>query len=101
MGLATSAVRSKSWDEFANDAAPAMDFLITVCDDAAAEQCPVWPGRTATAHWAIEDPAAVNGSEESKRKAFRDAAEKLRRHIESFVSLTREELEAIRRRASA
>jgi arsenate reductase len=85
--IPTEGLRSKSWDEFATPDAPVFDFVITVCDAAAAEQCPLWPGHPATAHWGVPDPAAVEGSDDVKRKAFRDAFEALRRRIERFASL--------------
>jgi arsenate reductase (thioredoxin) len=87
--------RSKSWDEYAKPGAPQMDFILTVCDDAAGEVCPVWPGKPATAHWGVPDPAAVEGSDEEKRKAFRSAAATLRRRIELFTSLPLEKLDAM------
>jgi protein-tyrosine-phosphatase len=80
-------VRSKSWDEFAAAGAPPLHFVITVCDQARGEQCPVWPGQPMTAHWGIPDPAAVLGSDEERRRAFRDAFYVLRRRIELFASL--------------
>jgi arsenate reductase (thioredoxin) len=80
-------LRSKSWDEFARPGAPQFDFVFTVCDQAAAEQCPVWPGQPMTAHWGIPDPAAVDGTPEEQRRAFRDALLILRRRIELFASL--------------
>lgn len=83
----TEGLRSKSWDEFAVAGAPHIDFVITVCDNAAGEVCPLWPGRPMTAHWGVEDPAAVDGSDEDKRGAFAEAARILRRRIELFVSL--------------
>lgn len=86
-GLPTQGLRSKSWDEFAAPGAPPIDFIITVCDNAAGEACPVWPGRPQTAHWGVEDPAAVEGPEAKKRAAFRDAATILRRRIELFLAL--------------
>jgi protein-tyrosine-phosphatase len=86
LGLPTHGLRSKSWDEFAKPGAPPIDFVITVCDNAAAEACPVWPGRPVTAHWGIEDPAAVEGPDEKKRAAFRDAAAILRGRIEGFLA---------------
>jgi len=85
--LPTQGFRSKSWDEFAGPGAPVMDFVFTVCDDAAAEVCPVWPGQPMTAHWGLPDPAAATGTDEEKRRAFRDALITLRRRIELFVSL--------------
>ena len=85
--LPTQGFRSKSWDEFAEPGAPVMDFVFTVCDDAAAEACPVWPGQPMTAHWGLPDPAAATGTDEEKRRAFRDALITLRRRIELFVSL--------------
>jgi arsenate reductase (thioredoxin) len=86
-GLRTDTFRSKNWDEFAQPGAPRMDFIITVCDNAAGEVCPVWPGKPITAHWGVADPAAVEGSDEHKRAAFRDAATILRRRIELLVNL--------------
>ena len=85
--LPIDGLRSKSWEGFAQPGAPAMDFIITVCDNAAAQVCPIWPGKPATAHWGVADPAAVNGSDNDKRVAFRDAAAILRRRIERLVSL--------------
>jgi len=83
----TEGLRSKNWDEFARPGAPALDFVITVCDNAAGEACPVWPGQPMTAHWGIADPAAAEGADEVKRKAFLDAFLILRRRIELFASL--------------
>ena len=83
----TAELRSKNWDEFAAPGAPALDFVFTVCDNAAGEMCPVWPGQPVTAHWGIADPAAVEGSDEDKRKAFLDAFVILKRRIELFASL--------------
>ena len=80
-------LRSKSWDEFAEDGAPPLHFVFTVCDNAANEVCPTWPGQPMTAHWGVPDPAAVTASEEARRRAFRDAALVLRRRIELFASL--------------
>ena len=85
--IPTDGLRSKSWDEFAGPDAPVLDFVFTVCDSAAAEQCPFWPGKPVTAHWGLPDPAAVEGSDEVKRKAFRDTFHALRRRIELFASL--------------
>ena len=85
--LPTEGLRSKNWDEFAVPGAPVMDFVITVCDDAAGEVCPLWPGQPMTAHWGVSDPAAVQGTDEEKRKAFADACRVLRRRIELFLSL--------------
>jgi arsenate reductase (thioredoxin) len=86
-GLSTEGLRSKSWDEFAAPGAPRMDFVFTVCDSAAAEVCPVWPGQPVTAHWGIPDPAAVKGSPEEIQRAFRDAFITLSRRIDLFLSL--------------
>jgi arsenate reductase len=88
-----SFARSKSWDEFARPDAPAMDFVITVCDNAAAEVCPVWPGQPITAHWGIFDPAAVEGSEGEKHMAFAKAFVILERRIALFTSLNPASLE--------
>jgi arsenate reductase len=86
-GLPTEGLRSKNWDEFGRPGAPPMDFILTVCDNAAGEACPIWPGKPATAHWGVADPAAVEGSDEKKRAAFREAAAILKRRIELLVSL--------------
>ena len=93
--LPAEGYRSKSWDEFAAADAPQMDFIITVCDNAAGEVCPVWPGHPMTAHWGVPDPAAHEGSEEERRKAFHDAARTLKRRIELFLSLPLERLDAM------
>jgi arsenate reductase len=82
-----SELRSKPWDEFAQPDAPQLDFVITVCDKAAGEVCPVWPGQPMTAHWGIPDPAAVEGSDEEKRRAFLDAMNQRKRRVSMFVSL--------------
>ena len=79
--------RSKSWDEFAQPGAPALDFVFTVCDNAAKEVCPVWPGQPISAHWGVPDPAAVRGSREEVERAFRDAFFALERRIALFLSL--------------
>jgi arsenate reductase len=91
--LPTSAARSKSWDEFARPGAPKIDFIFTVCDSAAAEACPVWPGHPLTAHWGVPDPAAVHGPDEQKRRAFEDAFTALSRRIDLFLALPMEKLE--------
>ena len=80
-------LRSKNWEEFAQAGAPLMDFVFTLCDDAAGEPCPVWPGQPMTAHWGIEDPAAVEGSELEKEAAFVTAGRYIRNRIAVFVSL--------------
>jgi len=85
--LPVDGLRSKSWDEFATPGAPFLHFVFTVCDQAAAEMCPVWPGQPITAHWGVPDPAAVEGSGEVKRKAFFSAYNALNRRISIFVSL--------------
>jgi arsenate reductase len=87
LGYATGNLRSKSWDEFASAGAPQMDFVFTVCDNAANEVCPVWPGHPMTAHWGIADPAAVTGDEKTISAAFRDAYASLERRIELFAAL--------------
>src|ERR1017187_4179234 len=85
--LPTSGLRSKAWDEFSRSDAPKLDFVFTVCDNAANEVCPVWPGQPMTAHWGVPDPAAVCGTEEQVEKAFRDAFFLLDRRISLFLSL--------------
>ena len=85
--LPIAGLRSKAWDEFALAGVPQMDFVFTVCDKAAKEVCPVWPGQPMTAHWGVPDPAAVEGSSETVEKAFRDAFLILDRRISLFVSL--------------
>jgi arsenate reductase len=94
MRLPAGGLRSKAWDEFAAPGAPPIDFVFTVCDSAAAEACPVWPGKPATAHWGVADPAAVEGTEAQRRAAFRDAATTLRRRIELFLSIPANQLDA-------
>ena len=89
--MPTEGIRSKSWDEFANPDAPKLDFVFTVCDQAAGEVCPVWPGQPMTAHWGLEDPAAVQG-EEAQKKAVSDAFMQLNRRIGIFVNLPLEKL---------
>jgi arsenate reductase len=86
-GISTEGLRSKPWDEFAVPGAPKMDFVFTVCDNAAGEACPVWPGQPVTAHWGIEDPAAVEGPEFKRHAAFEDALRFMRNRIAAFVSL--------------
>jgi arsenate reductase len=87
LGLPTEGLRSKSWDEFADAGAPVMDFVFTVCDQAAGEACPVWPGQPIVAHWGVPDPAAATGTELERRQAFRDAFRVLESRIKLFVSL--------------
>jgi len=86
-GLSTAGVRSKSWDEFAGPDAPQMNFVFTVCDNAAQETCPYWPGQPMTAHWGVPDPASVKGTPEEIEQAFRDAFTILDRRIDLFLSL--------------
>jgi arsenate reductase len=86
-GMSTDGLRSKSWDEFAAPGAPHLDFVFTVCDSAAKEACPYWPGQPMTAHWGVPDPAAVKGSTEEIGRAFRDAFVALDRRIGLFLSL--------------
>jgi arsenate reductase (thioredoxin) len=93
LGWQADDLRSKAWDEFAAPGAPRVDFVITVCDSAAGETCPIWPGRPVNAHWGIADPAAVRGSEEARREAFRSAAATLRRRIEFLVKLPLDDMD--------
>jgi len=87
MNLPSEGMRSKSWDEFAAPGAPPLDFIFTVCDNAAGEVCPVWPGKPMTAHWGIADPAAVEGSDADKAFAFRKALRELETRIKLFIAL--------------
>jgi len=86
-GIPIYGLRSKSWDEFAVPGAPVMDFVFTVCDNAAGETCPFWPGHPMTAHWGIEDPAAVEGPDFKRRAAFEDAMRYMKNRIEAFINL--------------
>jgi protein-tyrosine-phosphatase len=95
LGYDNSKLRSKNWDEFALPDAPKMDFIITVCDNAAGEVCPVWPGNPATAHWGFPDPSQVSGSDEDKRRAFRDVMIGLKKRIDMLVDLPLEKLDAL------
>lgn len=94
-GLATDGFRSKSWDEFARPGAPALDFVFTVCDNAAGEVCPVWPGQPMTAHWGVEDPAAVEGPEDKRRRAFLTTFNQLAHRIRIFASLPLDKLDRL------
>jgi len=87
MGLPVDGLRSKSWQEFARPDAPPLDLIVTVCDAAAGEACPLWPGKPITVHWGVEDPAAFQGTEDAQRQKFREVALILRRRIEQFLSL--------------
>lgn len=93
-GFNTDGLRSKSWDEFAGIDAPAMDLIITVCDNAAGEACPIWPGHPATAHWGYADPSTVQGSEGQQLEAFRQTLLSIRRRLDLLVSLPAEKLAA-------
>jgi arsenate reductase len=91
--LPTHGLRSKSWNEFARPGSPVMDFVFTVCDQAAGELCPVWPGNPVTAHWGVPDPAAADGTEAELRRAFREAYVALENRIKLFVALPIEKLD--------
>lgn len=93
--FSTQGLRSKSWDEFAAPDAPVMDYVLTVCDQAAGEVCPVWPGQPMSAHWGVPDPAAVEGDEEAVNNAFKDAFIVLNRRIALFLSLPLEKLDKL------
>ena len=93
--LLTNQARSKDWSEFSRPGAPVMDFVFTVCDQAAAETCPVWPGQPMTAHWGIRDPAAVQGADDVKRSAFLQAYTELYRRISLFTCLPFEALSSL------
>ena len=92
-GIATDGLRSKSWDEFAGAEAPQMDLIITVCDNAAGEVCPYWPGHPATAHWGYADPSTMEGTEEQKLGAFRQTLQAIRHRLSLLVNLSDERLE--------
>ncbi|MDH2236570.1 arsenate reductase ArsC [Pigmentiphaga sp. GD03639] len=94
LALPTTGYRSKNWDEFARADAPPLDFIFTVCDNAAGEVCPIWPGKPVSAHWGVPDPAAVEGDDE-QRKAFHDAAIALKRRIELFLALPIQKLDGM------
>ena len=93
--LPTDGLYSKSWDEFAKPQAPTMDFVMTVCDNAAGEVCPIWPGQPITAHWGVEDPSLFQGSDDAKGKEFARVANILKRRIELFTSLPLEKLDRL------
>ena len=94
-GIPTEGYRSKSWDEFAAAGSPPMDFVFTVCDNAAGEVCPVWPGQPMTAHWGVEDPAAAVGSDDEKRRAFLNAFRQLATRISLFLSLPMDKIDRL------
>ncbi len=94
-GIATDGLSSKSWDVFAQPDAPHMDLVITVCDNAAGEVCPYWPGQPATAHWGYADPSAIEGGEDKQREAFRQTLHLIRRRLEAFVNLPPERLDRL------
>jgi protein-tyrosine-phosphatase len=93
--LPTEGLRSKGWEELTRPGSPALDFVFTVCDDAAGEVCPVWPGQPMTAHWGIPDPAAVGGSDAEKRKAFFKAYNQLQHRLSIFVNLPMDKLDRL------
>jgi arsenate reductase len=92
-GLPVEGLRSKSWDEFARPESPKLDLVVTVCDQAAGEICPVWPGRPLRAHWSIPDPAVAQGDEAARKDAFREAFRKLEKRVRLLVTLDRESLD--------
>jgi len=92
-GYDISSLRSKSWDEFAAEGAPHMDFIITVCDQAAGEVCPLWPGHPSSAHWGFYDPAAVEGSDDTKRAAFEQVFKQIKYRLEAFLKVRLEQLD--------
>ncbi len=97
LGYPADALRSKSWDEYALPDAPRMDFVITVCDNAAGEVCPIWPGHPVSAHWGVPDPAAVTGDDDARRAAYRDAFTILRRRVELLLALPLDTLDRLAR----
>jgi arsenate reductase len=96
LGYATEKLRSKNWDEYAKPGAPPMDFIVTVCDNAAGEVCPIWPGRPATAHWGFPDPAAVRGSDDEKRRAFQQVFMGIRARLKLWLALPLEKFDTMR-----
>ena len=95
LGLPTTGLRSKSWQEFAQPGAPALDFVFTVCDNAAGEVCPVWPGQPMTAHWGVADPSQMPGDDDQRRRAFMNTALLLKRRIELMLALPMASLDAL------
>ncbi len=95
LGYPQEKLRSKTWDEFAQTGAPQMDFIITVCDNAAGEVCPMWPGKPVTAHWGFPDPSEVRGTDEEKRRAFREVMQGLSRRIDALAALPLDRLDAL------
>ena len=95
MGYDETKLRSKTWDEYGLSDAPVMDFIITVCDNAAGEQCPYWPGKPATAHWGFPDPSQIQGTDEEKRKAFRDVMVGLKKRIDLLAEMPLESLDSL------
>jgi arsenate reductase len=95
LGYPVDNLRSKSWDEFAAPGAPELDFVVTVCDKAAGEMCPLWPGQPVTAHWGFPDPAAVVGTDEEKRAAFAGTLHQMRNRVQLFLSLPLETLDRL------
>ncbi len=100
-GIPTEGLSSKSWDDFAGEAAPKMDLIITVCDNAAGEVCPYWPGNPASAHWGYPDPSAGDANDEQKLEAFRQTLHAMRRRIELLINLPPEKLKKLSLQASA
>ncbi|MDP1938505.1 MAG: arsenate reductase ArsC [Hylemonella sp.] len=94
-GISTEGLRSKSWDEFATPEAPQMDLIITVCDNAAGEVCPIWPGHPATAHWGYADPSEVQGTDAQRLEAFRQTLLAIRRRLDLLVNLPPERLDSL------
>ena len=95
MGYDESKLRSKSWDEYGLPDAPKMDFIVTVCDNAAGEQCPYWPGKPATAHWGFPDPSQAQGSDEDKRRAFKEVMIGLKKRMDILASMPLDKLDSL------
>ena len=100
-GISTEGLRSKNWDEFATPDAPQMDLIITVCDNAAGEVCPLWPGHPATAHWGYADPSEVEGSDDARHQAFRKTLMEIRQRLEAFINLPASAIEKLALQQSA